>query len=233
MPVDSVKNPLERSKEEDYYSALYKDIDVKSFLKKPIKEMRPKSAAGIDIPDIKPGDANKEPEGAKPAAAPAPPKAAIPPVPPAMPKPPEPPKQDPAVPMLIQAVKEMKAQIDEIKSFGGIDGVRQLIMTDVDKFYKELKSDIESLEERKTPERGTFDTEGAYRDHLYSMAVRMLDEFLPELVDDIPDYSLIASQVSRMYEDGTVADGMIKINVRIARGTLAYDFTVDVPVLNG
>src|SRR5271157_3785358 len=231
-PVDKF---LEKSKETDYYGILFKDLDIKSFLKKQPREVYTHMAAELSLPDIAPktGDSPEKPK--EDMAPPTPPKESTP-TPKAEPKTPpipEPPKEDPRVDKLMSEIEVLKKEILELKGLGGAEGLRQLLTKDMEKFYKELKSDIEHLEDRKTPERGTFDTEGAYREHLYGMAVRMLDDFIPELVDEIPDYSFIASQVSRLYEDGTVADGLLCINISVPRGDSKYDFKVDIPVLNG
>lgn len=260
MPIE-VDRVLERSKEEDYYSNLFKELDIKRFLKKPVTDVNRHIAVDMGLPDVDPTLKAPKAEPAPklptpPTTPPAPPMGAgAPPLPPPagagappLPKPTAPPipfagPSTPPTPvggadteklqLLMDELKLMKAQMNELKDLGGADGLRHVIMEDVEKYYKKLKEDIVNLKELKVPERKFIDTDGAYRDHLYLMATRVLDELLPELFEDIPDYSFVASQVSRLYEDGSVADAIIKIRVTVPKDNMKYEFDVDVPVLNG
>ena len=103
----------------------------------------------------------------------------------------------------------------------------------VDNKYQELQDEIDTIKKRKVPSREYFDTEGVYSEHLFGMVTQMLDEFIPGLFEDVPDYHFLSSQISRTYKDGTVADALVSLLVKIVKGKDRYDFKLEVPILNG
>jgi len=98
---------------------------------------------------------------------------------------------------------------------------------------KELKQELDELKDRKVPDVGSFDSRGVYKEKLFEVITRVLDDSLIEIFNDVPDYSLISSQVSRTFEDGTVSDAIVAVSVTVANEGYRYDFKIDVPVLNG
>ena len=99
--------------------------------------------------------------------------------------------------------------------------------------YHELEDEINKIKETRVPEREYFDTEGAYKEHLFGMVCEVLDDYLPELFEDLPDYSFLSSQISRTFKDGTIADAMVSLYVTVPKGKDRYDFKLEVPILNG
>jgi len=278
---------LEKLKQEEYYSTLMREINVKDFLKKPSRNTM--KISEIEIPPIEPiiKTAQTElvipPVGGKPTDKDTPPTpggatavlpplsgkpaggGALPPLPggagagaglPPLPGgggaglPPLPgaggalpqtsamPTQDKGLSeedkdKILSTIQQIKDKLEEATGEVQMSLMKDRIMEDVKLYYQDLEKEIKSLKDRKIPEREFFDTEGTYKEHLYSMATRMLDDFLPQLFDEIPDYSFIATQVSRIFEDGTVADALITLIARVVENGMKYDFKVDVPVLNG
>jgi hypothetical protein len=233
MPED-----LNKMKTEDYYSNLFKEIDIKNFLKKPIREVvKLAQAPTIDIPPViekaDEAEGGDQPLVDMPQAPMEP--ADLPPLP-------TPPISENLVePQLSDKDREtMKDDLDDVQdSLQSIKNdlmyikMKEQIMEEVKDYYKDLRKELESLKSRKIPERKFFDTEGAYRDSLYSIATNILDEILPELFEEIPDYQFTAVQVSRVFEDGTVADAMVSLMAVVPHNGMRYDFKIDMPVLNG
>jgi hypothetical protein len=98
---------------------------------------------------------------------------------------------------------------------------------------KGLKQELDELQDRKVPDAGSFDSRGVYKEKLFEVVTRVLDDSLVHVFNDVPDYSLISSQVSRTFEDGTVSDAIVAVSVTVANEGYRYDFKVDVPILNG
>ena len=98
---------------------------------------------------------------------------------------------------------------------------------------KPIQRELEDWKKRKIPEPREFDTEGAYRENLFTIACYVLDEILPPLFNEMPEYSLIANTIGKNFEDGTVSDGIVSINVEVRKEDYIHDFRVDVPLLNG
>ncbi len=238
---------LEQIKKDDYYGNLYKELDIMSFLNKPITEMRKTAQPKLELPDI-----GKKEEATTAAATDIPGGAGgeviPPPTPPAAPAldniPPPPTPEAAAIGIekgfsdeeknkIDETISDIKEHIDIIEDDLKASILKDKILEEVRKDYKVLHDELESLKKRKIPEREFYDTEGAYRDHLYNMAIRVLDEFLPELFGDIPEYTFIATQVSRTYEDGTVADALVTLVASVVRDGMKYEFKVEIPVLNG
>lgn len=240
---------LEKMKQEEYMSKVDGTLDWNEFLKKPINRVRKMAAPTLDIPSIEEKPAGgavppPAPTGAAPATPP--PMNDLPPPPggladtktPPLPEPPKEkkPKEDASSKEreeLLSSLDELREQIQEVKSELEMSVMKDEIIEKVKSHYKGLEEELNSLKRKEIPERKYFDTEGAYRDRLYGMATNMLDEFLPDLFEEIPEYNFTATQVSRLFEDGTVADALILLMATVPREGMKYDFKIEVPVLNG
>jgi gas vesicle protein len=130
-------------------------------------------------------------------------------------------------------VDSLKSDVKDKVLDNKINEIKEYLSDEISKQLNFIKNDLEDLKERKVPERRQFETEGAYRENLFTIACYVLDEVLPDLFDDLPEYNLIAAQLSRNFEDGTVSDAIVTVNVRIIKEEYQYDFKVDVPILNG
>lgn len=241
---------LEQIKKNDYYGKLYKELDIMSFLNKPITGMRKTAQPTLDLPDIGKKEENAaaadittpnlpDMAGGETAPVPAPPATPEPGgiVPPPLPETGalgvEKGFSDEEKQKIDETISDIKDHLDQIEDELKSSILKDKILEEVKEHYKALQNELESLKKRKIPEREFYDTEGTYRDHLYSMAVRVLDEFLPELFGDIPDYDFISTQVSRAYEDGTIADALVTLIASVVREGMKYDFKIEIPVLNG
>lgn len=239
---------LEKTKQEDYLKTLFKDLDIAAFLKKERLTPNPKQhfAADLEIPDIQEMTPKnkaidvKPPEPKAPEVqedlvekpiAPPPPVAAPGGISPELPI--NPPTNDTKKEEALELLEDASDALNSAENIVRIEKMKDIILEEVNTKIRKLQNDIDSIWERKTPERGTLDSDGAYRHHLFTLASKMLDEILPDLFEDIPEYSLIATQVSRLYEDGSVADGMIALTATVGREGYRYDFKVDIPILNG
>ena len=244
-------NPIKDTRPtEEYMSNLFKEVDIVNFLKKPIRETIKMAQPTINIPDVEEKEesggnpATKQPERATqpPAGLPPPPSTGgLPPLPttptgglPPLPTTTAPTKEDRVKKEdLLKTIDDIKEQIQDLKSEMSFSVMKKKVLDEVDIKYNELEKELNSIKSRKIPEKKYFDTEGAYRDNLYGMATLLLDEFLPELFEEIPDYNFTSTQVSRTFEDGTVADALVTLMVTVPRDGMKYDFKVQIPVLNG
>ena len=138
-------------------------------------------------------------------------------------------KNDAKIQELLQTINDIKSELQTIK----YDAKIQNVLETVDDKYQELQDEIDIIKKRKVPSREYFDTEGVYSEHLFGMVTQMLDEFLPGLFEDVPDYHFLSSQISRTYKDGTVADALVSLICKIVKGKDRYDFKLEVPILNG
>ncbi len=242
------KDELERAKQKEFFSPLLPEIDMNALIDEPTQARVKKLAQPvIDIPDVEapPAGTAPAPQGAPAPVAPAAPGQGLPtppapsldaglgaPAPPLGGPAPEP-FGDKDKEKMDKALEKIKDQIKDIKNELNIDLIKEELMSTFKEYYRGLEEELKSLKEKQIPERKYFDTEGAYRDTLYGMATRLLDEFLPDLFETVPDYSFIATQVSRTFDDGTVADALITLIVTVPRNGMRYEFKVEVPVLNG
>jgi len=248
--VDLVK--LEELIKYDYYSHLYPEIDIRSFLQKPIVKVsadsRRKSAAPLTLPPIGGVD---EPGAGMGGTAPTNIPGEITPPPPdaaggvgnvgvggmsaptGVPMSKDNTLSDKDKEKIQRTISDIENYINNIKQTVKSELLKDEILAEIDVKYEKLKKEIESFKERRIPQRSYFDTEGAYRHRLFDIAVRVLDEVLPQLFDAVPEYDFISSQVSRTFEDGTVADALVTIQATVVRDGMKYQFFVEVPVLNG
>jgi hypothetical protein len=257
MPV---KN-LDKENQSNYFSTLFGSINIEDFIEDEGHKSRLRRAAPLDIPDVIPAGAPPPPagglEGAPPpvagpaAGAPppvigdpvginAPPVAAIggapAPIVPDIdlglgqaPLPKDTSEYDEKVQDLLSNISDLKGTIEELKNDVRYKKLEEYVYNNVE----ELKKTITDLRDRKIPVRDAYDTEGVYRDRLYGLVTEVLDKILPDLLEEIPEYSFLASQVSRQFDDGTVADALVSVNVTVAREGNRYDFKIEVPILNG
>jgi len=134
---------------------------------------------------------------------------------------------------LLSELNSLKSDIDHLKTLTTVDDVKNSIITEVKNILKDLQSDVEDFKDRKVPKRKTTDLNGAYKHQIYAIGVGVLDEILPELFEEVPEYSLLSLQVSRFFIDGTVADGLLSISCEVDKNGNRYDFLVELPILNG
>lgn len=134
---------------------------------------------------------------------------------------------------IISDLETIEDSLTEIEFNDKIEKIKDDMRYEFEKTIKNLQSELNNLKDRKIPEAKKYDSGGIYKEAIYDIATRILDEILPDLFEDIPDYSLISNQISRTFNDGTVSDGIISIAVTVPNEGYRYDFKIDVPILNG
>lgn len=134
---------------------------------------------------------------------------------------------------LLLDVEEIKNSLNLLKTELRINDTKEELHFEMDQMIKSVRKEIEDLKARKVPVRKEYDTEGAYKEQLYPQVVNILDELLVPIINSVPDYNLLATQVSSTYEDGTIKNAIISVTVSLINNDYKYDFKVDVPVLNG
>lgn len=230
---------LEKRHQKEYMSVLHKEIDSDEFLDKEPGTTHKIAQPTLEIPDIGTpspavagGDAEiPSPPPATGAGVPQPP--GVPPIPtPPTDVMPEP-KKETSNEEILRMIGDIKNQLDSTRNELNLSIMKDELLQEIENKYKQLEQELNSIKDRKMPEQKFFDTEGAFRDTLYNMATRMLDEFLPELFEEIPNYDFTATQVSRTFEDGTVADAIIVLRATVPKEGMKYEFKIEIPVLNG
>lgn len=252
---------LDKENQSDYFSVLFGSINIEDFIEDEGHKSRLRRAAPLDIPDVAPVGAPVPPAGTLPGipapAAGAPPPspvvggnpagAAVPPVdvagimggaptpivpdltlPPAIPSEGED-ENSKKIRGLLDTISSLKSTLEELKNDVRYKKLEEYVYNNVE----ELKKTVTDFRDRKIPIRDAYDTEGVYRDRLYGLVTEVLDKILPNLFEEIPEYNFLASQVSRQYDDGTVADALVSVNITVSREGNRFDFKVEVPVLNG
>ena len=211
------KEKLETSHKEDYYSIMYDDSNLDKFLKESISgDATKKAAPEIQIPDIKKEDAVGGPtptvnpiQGVEPGTS----------------------SLD--SPEVMAKLEKILSELGDVSLDLKLKELKQEILAEVEGSLMELKKELADFKEKKVPKRKYYDTGGAYREDLYVLATKVLDNTLIDLFEELPDYSLLANQITKVFDDGTAANGIIAVNVSISRDGYRYDFKADVPLLNG
>ena len=134
---------------------------------------------------------------------------------------------------LQNTINKLELSVQNLEFEKKLQSMKEEMLEAVMEQIKPLQKELEDWKERKIPEPREFDTEGAYRENLFTIGCYVLDEILPQLFDAMPEYSLIANTIGKNFEDGTVSDGIISINVSVKKDEYIHDFKVDVPLLNG
>ena len=217
--ADKKDNTCENQHSENYYNQM--GLDVKRLLKKKLAAYKV-AAPPINIPNVEEKATIKKEE--------------------TLPKAPvgEPPVDEPSAEDNIGDIESIQSDLEEIT-----DGLEKIeleqkfenmkneIIEEFTYTIKEFKQELDELKDRKVPDIGSFDSQGVYKEKLFEVVIHILDDSLVHIFDDIPDYSLISSQVSRTFEDGTVSDAIVAVSVTVSNEGYRYDFKVDVPILNG
>jgi len=212
------KKELERSKDDNYHSTLYDGSNIENFFKESITSSPVKKAAPeIQIPDIKgeddlsleapviePLEGNVVDLGAE--------------------------KNSPEI---MAKLEKILSELGDVSLELKLKDLKKEILSEMEESLLAIKKEIDDFKEKKVPKRKYYDTGGAYREDLYVLATKVLDNTLIDLFEELPDYSLLANQITKVFDDGTAANGIIAINVTINREGYRYDFKVDVPLLNG
>jgi len=134
---------------------------------------------------------------------------------------------------LLQEVQSLKDALQDLERETRLKTLEEDIELQIDNRVKSLKKEIEELKDRKVPERGQIETDNAYREQLYPIAINLLNKILIPLVDIVPSYNLIGTSITNTYEDGTIKNAVVTINISIPNNDFRYDFKVDMIVLNG
>lgn len=130
-------------------------------------------------------------------------------------------------------IEDIKDSLTDIKFNSKLDQIQEDMRHEFESTINNLQTELNELKDRKIPEAKQFDNGGLYRESVFEIVTRVLDDVLISLFDDVPDYSLISSQISRTYEDGTVSDAIVAVSVTVPNEGYRYDFKIDVPILNG
>jgi hypothetical protein len=203
----------------NYYNQM--GLDVKKLLKKKLASYK-MAAPPIDIPDVEEEATSKKEEVA--------------------PKLPE--KESPVadsslednvgdVESIQSDLENISKGLDKIELEQKFENMKDEIIKEFTYTIKDLKQEVDDLKDRKVPDVGSFDSQGVFKEKLFEIVTRVLDESLVHIFNDVPDYSLISSQVSRTFENGTVSDAIVAVSATVSNEGYRYDFKVDVPILNG
>lgn len=256
------KENLDKQNQIGFFSTIFNEINIEDFIEDEGMKSRIRRASPLNLPDVAPagaaGGAAGGPAaggmGAPGGAAPGPP-GTPPPLaggpPPGLPtdltgaptpigqgaNAPLPPSSMEASPsdeeeqieQLAKNMSKLKDTVTDLEQDIRYKKLEEYVHQNVD----ELRRIIQDLRDRKIPIRDSYDTEGVYRDKLYGMVTEVLDKFLPDMFEEIPEYKFIASQVSRQFDDGTVADALVSVAVTVPREGSRYDFKIEIPILNG
>jgi hypothetical protein len=216
---------LEEAHKDTYYNQL--GLDVKKLIKKKISTIVNKQAASLPtIPDVE--EATTKPAAPEGAAA-----SPMEPVPIETPGVEEDPLAKEDSDKLMEKLNKLESALSELKTDEKLRSFKEEIMEEVSSITKKVQTELDELKSRQVPEVGSVDSGGVYKERIYDVAIRILDRVLIQFFEDIPDYSLIAVHVSRTFDDGTVSDAIVSVNVAIPNSGYRYDFKVDVPILNG
>lgn len=132
------------------------------------------------------------------------------------------------------AINNINDSVNDLEVSRKIEDAKKDILQSVQDTIKDLQEELNELRSRKMPARKSYETEAAYRENAFTIAAYVLDDTLPELFNAMPDYSLVGTSISQTYEDGTIKDAIVTVNVTIPnKEGYRFDFKVDVPILNG
>ncbi len=130
-------------------------------------------------------------------------------------------------------LQNLKDTVQDLERDEKLEVLKEEIRQDVLKQIEPLQKELQDLKDRKVPERRQFETDGAYKEQLYPIATSILDKIIIPLINIVPDYNLISTQILKTYEDGTIQNGIVSINMIVPNNDYRYDFRVDLKVLNG
>ncbi len=216
------KEKLETVHQKELYDQLYNDSsNISNFLKKSIGVSDTnKVSKEIEIPDI-------QQENSVDPVAPDPTSQVVNPLEG------EDPGKTEISPEMLNKLDLILKDLGDITFDVKLKNLKQEIINEVKESLVEIKKELDEFKDKKVPKRKYYDTGGAYREDLYNLATKVLDNVLIDLFEGLPDYSLLANQITKVYDDGTAANGIIAIGVTINKDGYRYDFKVDVPLLNG
>jgi hypothetical protein len=138
-------------------------------------------------------------------------------------------------------VEELKSKVNEIyKVFNGYVSITEL-NTFKDVLLSEIASNIQMLnneflefKKRLVPDRAFEESDVIYKNEVYNKASEFLDSLLLPLLDGLaPEYTHIAAQYTKFYDDGSVCNSLVDLGVRVPFQNIMVNYTVQIPILNG
>lgn len=130
-------------------------------------------------------------------------------------------------------LQDLKDVVQDLEREEKLKDLKEEIKQDVLKQMSPLQKELDEFKERKVPEKREFETDGAYKEQLYPIVTNVLDKIVVPLLNIVPDYNLISTQITDVFEDGSIKNGIVSINMIVPNNDFRYDFRVDVYVLNG
>ena len=230
---------MQKQHTKDYYDQL--GLDLTELLNKKVTKLASKNKQAqlpkINIPDVEEKTPAVKPgvPGAAPVAKPAAPGApsVVNPIPVADLTPPPIAPSPEETEEMINGLEDIKDSLQLAEVEEKINGMKYELRKEFESTIKTLKTELDDLKGRKVPAVEQYDTGGIYKEKIYDLVTRLLDGLFVDLFDDVPDYSLLAVQVSRLFNDGTLSDGIVALTATVPNSGYRYDFKIDVPVLNG
>ena len=206
----------------------------------PVSDIKPVPSnqgpvGGGSSPDPRPQTPTTQPSmSPKPQGQPAP---AAPPLP-STPQQPMPQSQPdlmmhPKIKEIDGKIAELYKIMDSTVTMPVLHAFRESMIKEIIDITKDLNAKFEDFKKHTVPERLHFDTEILYKDKVFGKICDILDEILIPLFDLVPHYNLISISNTKYYEDSTIKNSLITINIEVDKDDFKYNFTVDVPVLNG
>ena len=216
--MDAKQQELRNQETEDVMAILYPEINVKPLLKKkalqipPIRQKKedtgadtaaPASSSQEVTPEVNEEDLGKALDSAK------------------------------EMDVLKQELQELREAIQDLEREKRLQELKEDMRKEVQEEIAGIQKELDELKDRKIPERKEFETDGAYKEQLYPLVTNVLDKILIPLVNLIPDYNLVSTQISSTYQDGTIENGIVSVNIMMPYNDYRYDFKISVPILNG
>lgn len=132
-----------------------------------------------------------------------------------------------------ERIQDLLIRLQTVETQLKLDTIKEEILQDVQNITTNLQKELEELKERKLPVRLDYDIGRSHKEEAFIHCKNFLDKILIPLVDALPEYDLISTQITSTYDEGSIQNGIISSNVKIPAGDSLYQFKIEVPILNG
>lgn len=139
--------------------------------------------------------------------------------------------------------KEFDAKINEIYkildgfvSLNDLNIFKNVLMEAFSEKLAELNDKFIEFQRHLVPDRKVYDNEVVYKSNVASVAVKVVDNDLLPILTEIassPDYSILSVSTTKYFEDGTVCNSLVDIDIKIYYKNVACNFSAQIPILNG
>lgn len=135
-----------------------------------------------------------------------------------------------------EKINELYKILDGFVSLTDLNTFKNVLMDEFAKKVSELSNEFTEFKKHIVPDRKLFGNEVIYKSNVASVAIKVLESVLgPALMECTaqPDYSILSVSNTKFFEDGTVCNSLVNVDIKIYYKNISVNFSTQITILYG